>query len=627
MQKKISIFFLVLLFLSCSSARNLNSKSLAINSPISSTLFLNKIQNDRLPVEIDPGEFEKDSIIYRLPKVIQGTYEVSDFGNYIYDFNAYDSDGSIIKSSKIDKNSWIIYEGEKLDKITYQVEDTFDIENTDRTTPFSPAGTNIEEDNLMLNLHGFIGYFDDLLDNPYELKIIANKNFIRSSALPKISEYYDKDQINIRTNYFANRYFDITDNPMMYGNLDVEEIMVGDIKIVLSIYSPNNVHSAKSLKELIEKMMQAQKKYLGSIDSTKRYDIFLYLSELSDTSPVGLGALEHHTSTVVVLSEASSYESLSESIVDVVAHEFFHILTPLSIHSEDIHFFNYNNPTFSKHLWMYEGVTEYFAQHFQVNQGLVNKEKFYDEVMNKIRASMRYDDTMSFSKMSENILNKPYSENYYNVYLKGALIGMCIDILIRKETNGERGILWLMKELSNKYGKQKPFDDDQLFDEIISMSFSSVGKFIKDHIEGEIPINYNDFFELLGLELKDDNVETTYIQSDGELIFRADRDTDKIYFKANVSNNSFWVNQGVKPNDLFKSFKGEEVSLKNINLILTKMYQWKEGEEVSIVIEREGLDIIIKTTSKKTFMKAKNIFEISSPSNFQKNLRNSWLYN
>ena len=218
---------------------------------------------------------------------------------------------------------------------------------------------------------------------------------------------------------------------MMYGKLDVEEFMVGDIKIVLSLYSPNNVHSAKSLKELIELMMQAQKKYLGSIDSTKRYDIFLYLSELSDTSPVGLGALEHHTSTVVVLSEASSYESLSESIVDVVAHEFFHILTPLSIHSEDIHFFNYNEPTFSKHLWMYEGVTEYFAQHFQVNQGLVDKEEFYNEVMNKIRASMRYDDTMSFSKMSENILNKPYSEKYkeeadYNPNIKrkaGSSIG------------------------------------------------------------------------------------------------------------------------------------------------------------------------------------------------------------
>ncbi len=627
MKKTISAFFLILFLLSCSSTRSLSSKNFAISSPILTTLLLNKIQNDRVPVEIDPGEFQKDTVIYRLPKVIQGTYEVSNFGDYIYDFKAHDYNGNIIKSLKIDKNSWIIYEGKRLDKISYQVEDTFDIENTDRATPFSPAGTNIEEDNLMLNLHGFIGYFDDLLNNSYRLKIIADKKFIRSSAIPKISEYYDKDEINLITNYFANRYFDITDNPMMYGKLDVEEFMVGDIKIVLSLYSPNNVHSAKSLKELIELMMQAQKKYLGSIDSTKRYDIFLYLSELSDTSPVGLGALEHHTSTVVVLSEASSYESLSESIVDVVAHEFFHILTPLSIHSEDIHFFNYNNPTFSKHLWMYEGVTEYFAQHFQVNQGLVDKEEFYNEIMNKIRASMRYNDSMSFSKMSENILDKPYSDNYYNVYLKGALIGMCIDILIRKETNGGRGILWLMKELSNKYGKQKPFDDDQLFNEIESMTFPSIGKFIKDHIVGETPINYNEFFELLGLELKDDNVETTYIQSDGELIFRADRETDKIYFKSNVNNNSFWADQGVRPNDLFKSFKGEEVSLKNINLILTKMYQWNEGEEVSIVIEREGLDIIIKTKSKKTFMKAKNIFEISSPSKFQKELRSSWLFN
>ena len=29
--------------------------------------------------------------------------------------------------------------------------------------------------------------------------------------------------------------------------------------------------------------------------------------------------------------------------------------------------FDYDKTTFSKHLWMYEGVVEYFAQHFQVN--------------------------------------------------------------------------------------------------------------------------------------------------------------------------------------------------------------------------------------------------------------------
>jgi len=50
--------------------------------------------------------------------------------------------------------------------------------------------------------------------------------------------------------------------------------------------------------------------------------------------------------------------------------------------------------------------------------------------------------------MSENILKAPYKDQYINVYQKGALIGMCIDILMREASNGNRGILSLMKELS-----------------------------------------------------------------------------------------------------------------------------------------------------------------------------------
>ena len=69
------------------------------------------------------------------------------------------------------------------------------------------------------------------------------------------------DGTAITSSYFAQRYFDITDNPMMYGKLDVEEFMVGNIKIVLSVYSPNKVHTAASQKETVFKMMQAQKEY------------------------------------------------------------------------------------------------------------------------------------------------------------------------------------------------------------------------------------------------------------------------------------------------------------------------------------------------------------------------------
>jgi len=61
---------------------------------------------------------------------------------------------------------------------------------------------------------------------------------------------------------------------------------------------------------------------------------------------------------------------------------------------------------------------------------------------------------MSFTEMSAGIVDEPYQANYGNVYQKGALINMCLDILIREKSGGERGILWVMKNLAKKYGKE-----------------------------------------------------------------------------------------------------------------------------------------------------------------------------
>ncbi|MEN8885302.1 MAG: peptidase M61, partial [Winogradskyella sp.] len=493
MKNYIAILGLSVILVGCGSAKP-TVNDLAVNSPIVTALDLTAVVDDKVPVIINPGRFTTETVTYRLPRVVQGTYSVSDFGKYIDDIKAIDYDGNALEITNVDTNTWTIKNATKLDKITYYVNDTFDIETSGGIggeQPFSPAGTNIEPTNYVLNLHGFIGYFDSLKNSQYALDVTAPADFVRTSALEDKGTTTSADGKSATTSYFAQRYFDITDNPMMYGDLDVEEFMVGDIKIVLSVYSPNKVHTAASQKETVYKMMQAQKEYLGDVNTTPRYDIYLYLSDGAETSPKGFGALEHHTSTVVVLGESSSKEGLAASIVDVVAHEFFHIVTPLSVHSEDVHYFDYDQPTFSKHLWMYEGVTEYFAQHFQVYEGLVDETTYYNTVMQKIATSKNLDDAMSFTVMSENVLEEPYASQYYNVYMKGALIGMCIDILMRKESDGNRSMLSLMKELSAKYGKEKPFVDDNLVAEITAMTYPSVGEFLKTHVEGDVPINYN----------------------------------------------------------------------------------------------------------------------------------------
>jgi predicted metalloprotease with PDZ domain len=70
-------------------------------------------------------------------------------------------------------------------------------------------------------------------------------------------------------------------------------------------------------------------------------------------------------------------------------------------------------------------------------------------------------DTMSFTTMSANVLKQPLKINT-STYIKGSLIGMCLDIIIREKSKGEKGILDLMQKLANEYGVSKPFNDNEL---------------------------------------------------------------------------------------------------------------------------------------------------------------------
>lgn len=623
----LSLSFATLLLMGCSTSKT-KTKDLALSNPIVTSLDLTKVSNDRVPVTINPGRFTQETVTYYLPRVVQGTYSVSDFGNYVEDFKAYDYKGNVLPSKKTDTNSWVVDNAKDLDYVTYYVNDTFDVETTGGIggeQPFSPAGTNIEPDNYVLNLHGFIGYFDSLKNSQYEVDVTAPIDFDYSSALQVLKTTPSKDGKSITYSYYAPRYFDVTDNPMVYGMLTKKEFQAGDIKVVLSVYSPSGNHTADALSGAMETMMKAQKTYLGDINSTPRYDIFLYLSRGDNTSPKGFGALEHHKSTVVVMPDAMPKEALDESMIDVVSHEFFHIVTPLSVHSEDVHYFDYNQPTFSKHLWMYEGVTEYFATHFQVNQGLVSEQQFYNKIMEKINSAASYDDTMSFTTMSENILDEPYASNYINVYSKGALIGMCVDILLREESNGNRGILSLMKELSNKYGVHKPFEDDRLIDEIVAMTYPSLGAFFDKHVRGKEPIDYTEFFKKVGLEVAEGKIETNYILNQNQIIVAANPESGTIYFTDAVKENSFWADNGVQPNDVIKRINGEDVTLASANAIFQKVFMWQPGEAVDVALNRNGEEVTVKTTLTQSYTTGRNLMNSPHATPQQIALRKAWL--
>ncbi|HET8885491.1 MAG TPA: peptidase M61 [Salinimicrobium sp.] len=594
---------------------------------IVATLDLVNIQNDQVKVTIDPAKITQEELKFFIPKTVPGTYSVDNYGQFIENLKAYDYNGKEIAIVKLDENSWSISEPKQLDKISYYVNDTYDISGEKGV--FSPAGTNIAAgSNFMLNLHGFVGYFSEMVQNPYQLVIHRPSQMVAGTTLNLAKSTPNATASSTTDVYNASRYFEVTDNPIMYAEPDTTSFVVDGMKVLIDVYSPNDVHSAESIKPGIEKMVNAQKNFLGEIDDTDKYSILLYMADMQGVDAKGFGALEHHTSTTVVLPETMDAASLSNTMTDVVSHEFFHILTPLSVHSEEIHYFDYNNPKMSKHLWMYEGVTEYFANLFQVNQGLISNAEFYKRMGDKIETSKNFDDTVPFTHMSENILQEPYKDMYYNVYQKGALIGMALDIRLRELSNGEMGILDMMKALSSKYGQDKPFKDEELIPTIVSLTFPEIQSFFDQYVTGSTPIPYEDFFKKVGVEMGEDQVEVTYFIKGQVPYIDVNQETSEIFFRENISFNSFLEEMGIESGDVLKSINGAEYNLQNIYGLIGASQGWNIGDDISIVVLRDGEEVNLNGKVTKPMASQISVQEMELPENDPRvKLRDAWLKN
>ena len=621
MKNLVYTFVLSLLLFSCKTTQEATS----VQQPLHTTIDLVNVRDDKVMVSIDPGRFTTDQTIFYIPKIIPGTYKVSDYGKFSEDFKALDYKGRELEVLRRDDNSWLIPKATKLDKVTYWVNDSFDVQGEQNI--YSMAGTNIlEGENFLLNLHAFVGYFQDLKEQEYRLSITRPSHLIAGSALT-VSETLLAPEGDARTDvYNLNRYFEVIDNPIMYATPDTTSFRVQGMDVLLNVYSPTGKYSSSDIKPAMEKMVTAQKKFLGDINTTDKYAILLYLSRGSENNDAGnFGALEHHTSTVVVLEEKMDLKTLNEEMTDIVAHEFFHIITPLSIHSREVHYFDYNNPKMSKHLWMYEGIIEYFAHLFQVNQGLINEQEFFNELMHKINVAQQFDDTVPFTQMSENVLKEEYEESFYNVYFKGALIGMALDIRLRELSGGKTGVLDLMKALTAQYGKNRPFVDNELIPAIVKLTFPEIQEFFDSYVSGTTPIPYEEVFDKVGLEMREGEVPVDFFLKDQANSYIIMNKAGNIFVKSDIELNSFLHDLGLESGDMITSVNGTTYSRDNIYSLLSASQEWKEGDEISMTIQRNGEELTLHAIIAQPTATGMQLVKMPKADNTQIELRYTWL--
>lgn len=581
-------------------------------------LHLTHLQNDLLPVSITVPPVMRDSVQFHLPRIIPGTYDVHNYGRFIQDIAFLSASGDTLPFRQMDLNRWQIARARELHTITYRVEDSYDY--AESTGIFEPAGTSHEKDVFLLNNFGYVGYLAELKNIPFELYIHKPRNFYGSTAL----QGKRQDTLDIFTlpNYFA-----VHDNPLLYCEPDTATRRVAGAEVLVSVYSPKNLVNAQACMDEIAAVLDATGKYLGGHLPVNKYAVLIYAAPFS-TRNRGYGALEHHQSTVLYMPEFDSPQFYS-SVKDITAHEFFHIVTPLGIHSEHIAQFDFIRPKMSRHIWLYEGVTEYNSHLVQVRNGLYTLPEFLDINRDKLLSAEKFNPHIPLTLASQYTLSF-FKDQYLNFYQKGHLAAMALDLKLIDLSDGRQNLMDLLGELSATYGADTFFKDTELFGIIAHNSDPAVEEFLLRHYAGAEPLPLAALLKKVGINYRKSTTKQDL--STGGIGFGYNYDTERLTVNDTSEIDQLGRDLEFQIGDEIIDFDGQELTLQNIETILEGFFEnLEEGEKVKMKVARKQKDGTYKTVKLKTRVQMQEILEkhqfeiMENPTPQQLRLRQKWI--
>lgn len=478
-------------------------------------LDLKNLIDQKAKVTVSISEVSKDTIFYVFAKTIPGTYATLDYGKYIEKFTAYDKEGKKLKVIKHNENIFKIFPANTISKIEYFVKGSW--KNRTKKNPiFEPAGTHLSQDVSVINAGGFFGYIKGERESTINLKILKEKNIFGSTSL--IGTYTENEQ-----NFVVRDFQKLIDNPILFCEPDTISFLVSNTRVTISCFNENRKKVANKIYDKLKPSMQAIEKFLGKLP-VENYTFLIYIKDYSnlgiDTEAEkislfkalkalpklmgkGFGALEHNQSSFYYLPDFGRETFYLDMFESTAIHEFMHIVTPLNLHSKEIGEFDFIAPKMSKHLWLYEGATEYFAGIIRAKNGLLDTNKYLRNVLlnDKIATGEKFPyKKMSFTKMSKNVLENPYKKQYGQVYERGAAICAMLDLEIMNSTNSKKTLRDVIQTLIDKYGKEKSFDDEEFFSEFSKASDLDLSNFFSKYVDGNDSIPYGSFFNYAGIK-------------------------------------------------------------------------------------------------------------------------------
>ncbi|MDR2926041.1 MAG: peptidase M61 [Azoarcus sp.] len=293
--------------------------------------------------------------------------------------------------------------------------------------------------------------------------------------------------------YRADDYFDLIDHPVEMGEFSLGHFEAGGARHSVAISGRHDCDMERLCADLA-RICQRHIDLFGAPPPMRHY---LFLMRAVDE---GYGGLEHRASTaLIVRRDHLPHRGMKEAsdgymaCLGLCSHEYFHLWNVKRIRPAVFDPPDFSRENHTRLLWAFEGFTSYYDDLALVRSGAIGMGGYLGllgkTISSVLQAPGRFRQSVGQSSFDAWTHYYRQDENSPNTivsyYTKGALIALALDLRLRLDSAGARGLDDVMRALWRRYGLTgEGVPEEGVFDAVMDIGGSKLARWLRKVAEG-----------------------------------------------------------------------------------------------------------------------------------------------
>lgn len=401
-----------------------------------------------------------------------GRYEIGNFSRNVSLWRAMNEKGEALSFRKLTKDLWQVE--------TVNCKEMHVFYNY-YAADLNAGSTYLDDRQLYMNPVNCCMYVPELRSEPVSMEMLLPEGYrIATSMQMGKPEKVETHYKHILT---APNYDELADSPLIASpTLQVETIQVDKLKVYIWFQGEIKPNWDK-IKNDFFIFVHEQLLMMGGSPVEEYHFIYQSLPYKFHHG------VEHLASTVIAIGPGYNQMKYDQycSFLGVSCHEFFHSWNIKTIRPIEMFPYDYTKENYSRLGYVYEGVTDYYADYLLLRSGVFTEfdylkavqQQFQKHFDNYGRYNLGVADSSFDTWLDGYIQGAPYRK--VSIYTEGALLAFIVDMFIRSHTANAKSLDDVMRTLYHDYAMEgKPYSESDYWNIIEQVAGQSC-KYIFDN--------------------------------------------------------------------------------------------------------------------------------------------------